>query len=230
MNTVRVSVIMGVFVLSGAVPASAREPLLFTIPPFVSHGAVYVPARQFCQWLGADLRWLPEHRAARVRWQGQYKLLREEDGALAIRRDVGFLRLRDLTEAYGVPLRWHGGQIPFVEVGEYRSPHFTSIPVGWRWPAVPSGLTRDQRQIWRLLSRPGTPNKRDRSEAHDIRVVGRWASARVHPLNFVTDDLCVILVKRAGAWRVIGSGTDLSGRNYGIPARVRPQLQVPGWE
>ena len=222
--------IWGMLATTGVVLASSRESLLFTIPPFTYNGAVYVPARQFCNWLGAEIEWLSDRQGVRVTWRGQEKVWKHDDGDLILRKGRIFLQLRAFAEAYKIPLTWQRGALPFVELDECKSSIHASIPVGWHEAAMPKGLTDNQQQIWRLLSRPRTISKRDRLEARDIRVVRGWARASVHPLNFVTDDLCVILEKRAGTWRVLGSGTDFSPeRNFGIPAYIRRQLGVPGW-
>jgi hypothetical protein len=90
----------------------------------------------------------------------------------------------------------------------------------------PKGLSEDEMEIWRRLLRPNTRPGKVICEPYDIRIAGRWAAAKVHPLNLLTDDALVLLDGYWGAWRIIAIGAHLParGRNYGIPAEARRKL------
>ena len=216
---------VGVMLFIGGATCWAQQ-LLFTSPPLIADGRVYVPARELCDWLGAAIRWDGQSQAVRVTWRDHEEVWTAASGAIRLRSGRAYLRIREFADAFGEPVRWWHRMVDF---GDYSRSTYSAIPVGWKPGTMPRGLSRDQQAIWRMLAKLGDPEDKGRCDVRDIRVVERWAGARVHPLNFVTDDLTVLLEKREGQWRVLASGTDLfsEGRNYGIPALVRRGLGLP---
>ena len=92
----------------------------------------------------------------------------------------------------------------------------------------PKGLFPQELEVWRLLVRP--EKKRGVGATicrpYRVKVAGRWAAGRVHPLNRVTDDAEVLLENRRGKWKVISIGTTPAAEKLGIPADVRRKLRV----
>jgi len=196
---------------------------MFTVPPFLREGRVYVPAGQFCAWLGAGLAWRTHEGVLQAHWRGRTVVFSRSNRDVVIHKGLPFLRLRTFAQAYDIRLTWWQNR-NVVDFGDPLTPLYAAIPVGWKEPVLPSGLGPAQKEIWRLLTTPKTKREKWKVQPRNIRVVGRWAAAEIHPLNFVTDDALVLLERRKGSWEVITSGTDLGGRNWGIPAKVRRQL------
>jgi len=210
-----------------ATTCAARQ-LMFTRPPFIAQGHAYVPARELCAWLGAAVRWDGESQTIHVTWRGQEQKWSARSGIVRLRGDKAYLGIRALADAFGEPIRWRP-RYRIVDFGDHPRSTYAAIPVGWKPARMTQGLSPDGREIWQLLAPLGDPEDKGRCDVRDIRVVERWARVCVHPLNFVTDDLTVLLEKREGQWRVSASGTDLfsEGRNFGIPACARRKLGLP---
>jgi hypothetical protein len=212
-------------------PAAARPQAgPFLVPPPVSvRDQWYVPASPLLEWLGARGRLSDDKSSMTVSWRGKSYTWTRQTGLLVRWRWVAYLPIQDFGRQFGEPvsLRADGRAIDFGTPGEGRL-HAT-IPVGWQTPVPPKGLSKDEMQIWRRLLRPDARPGNVLCEPYDIRIAGRWAAAKVHPLNIVTDDALVLLDGRWGAWRIIALGTDLpaGGRNYGIPVEARKKLGLP---
>jgi len=202
--------------------------LMFRQPPFVSAGRTYVPARQFCEWLGADYRWTRARDAVSVGWQGRR-------ASLAVRRRGGveYLRLRDFVEGFGGTLEWRSDAriVDFwwpARETQSAEKRYAAIPVGWQRPRLPGGLTAGQAAVWRALVMWSGRDDPRIAEPRDIRICRNWAAARLHPLNFVTDDWLALLEHTPEGWSIIAHGTDLYPRNWGVPVPVRRCLGL-GW-
>lgn len=213
-------------------PAAAGLPfyhLALLIPPIAVNGEWYLPTRQFCQWLRAGLTLSEDMSAITVTWRGKSRTWTRDSGRLVFHAGTAFIPIQEFGEAFGehVSLRPDEPVVDFGTPGEGRV--YAAIPVGWQNPVLPKGLSQDETEIWRRLLRPNTRSGSVKCEPYDIRVVGRWAAAKIHPLNTVTDDALVLLDGRWGAWRIIALGTDIParGRNYGIPAETRTKLGLP---
>ena len=209
-------------VLAAALAAPARagcSQLILPQPPLLQQGRMYVPARPFCRWLGVGLQWQGSGQPLQVTGQGRRLLLARGEGFLA-RRGRSFLHLRSVAAAYGLGLDWRQDhRYAMLTMPGARRREF--IPI-WREPRLPPGLGPQRRQIWRLLA--DRQFGVGRVEPSHIRIVGRWASATLHPLNFITDDCQVLLERRRGAWQVLTSGTWFGTRNWGVPRKVRSRL------
>jgi len=203
--------------------------LLLLTPPLKVRGEWYVPARQFREWLRAHMTLSGDMSSLGITWRGKSHTWTRKSGRLVFHAGTAFIPIRDVGQAFGerMSLRADGRVIDFGTFGKSRP--CAAIPVGWRNPVPPKGLSRDQMQIWRRLLRPNTRSGNVKWEPYDIRVAGRWAAAKIHPLNTVTDDARVLLDGHSGAWRVIAVGTDIpaDGRNFGIPAAARKKLGLP---
>lgn len=210
-------------------PAAAGLPfyhLALLIPPIAVNGEWYLPTRQFCQWLRAGLTLSENMSAITVTWRGESRTWTRASGRLAFKDGTAFIPIQEFGEAFGerVSLRPDEPVVDFGTPGEGRV--YAAIPVGWQNPVLPKGLSQDETEIWRRLLRPNTRSGSVKCEPYDIRIAGRWAAAKVHPLNLLTDDALVLLDRYWGAWRIIAIGADLParGRNYGIPAEARRRL------
>jgi hypothetical protein len=206
-----------------------RGPLFLTRAPFLKDSRVFVPARELCEWLGATIQWESGRSAITVAWRGQRREWSRQSGAVLIRGGAAYLRLRDAADAFGERLSWRKNEA-IADFGTPGEDLYTAIPVGWKRPGRPAGLSADQKMIWHWLSRPRSKRVVPGVivEVRDVHVVDRWARVGIHPLNCVTDDAEVLLEKREGTWRILAGGTDIcsDGRNYGIPIRVRRRLGV----
>ena len=118
-----------------------------------------------------------------------------------------------------------------MRLARVKSGEWIPLDAAATYPSPPEGLSRQEQQIWRLLVRPEDRRVAPGTicEPYNIRVVGRWAAAKIHPLNTVTDDALVLLERRPAGWTILILGTDIpaSGRDYGIPAEARKKLGLP---
>jgi hypothetical protein len=213
-------------------PAAAGLPfyhLALLTPPLEVRGEWYVPARQFREWLRAGMTLPDDMSSLTLTWRGKSHTWTRDSGRLVFRAGTAFLPIQDIGEAFGerVSLRADGRVIDFGMPEKGRV--YAAIPVGWRNPVRPKGLSPDEMDIWWRLLRPNTRSGNVLCEPYNIRVVGQWAAAKIHPLNTVTDDALVLLERRPAGWTILILGTDIpaSGRNYGIPAEARKKLGLP---
>jgi hypothetical protein len=227
----RLLVVSLVFLAAEATSSASR--LLLTVPPIVKNGHAYVPARQWGDWLGASIQWDGRSRGIRVNWRGREESWSVASGSVLLRRGMAYLRLRDFAAAFGAKISWRfwRDRERVVDFGERARSTYAAIPLGWTLPTMPRGLSPDQRRIWPVVAAAVHTGSVEGSvhAIGPIRVVGRWASAEVRPLNVVTDDAWVFLERRHGGWQVIfGPGTDFGpdGRNRGIPSDVMRRLQA----
>jgi hypothetical protein len=203
--------------------------LALLTPPIEVNGEWYVPAREFREWLRAGMTLAGDMSSLTIAWRGKSRTWTRQSGRLVFRAGNAFLPIQDIGQAFGqrVSLRADGRVMDFGTPGKGRV--YAAIPVGWRNPVRPKGLSADEMEIWWRLLRPYAGPVNAKCEPYDIRVVGPWAAAKIHPLNVVTDDALVLLAGRWGVWRIIAVGTDLpaGSRNYGIPAEARKKLGLP---
>ena len=199
---------------------------MLLLPPLKVRGEWYVPAREFCVWLRAGVTMPRDGSALTIGWRHRSHTWTRASGRLQFRAGVAYVPIGDIGKAFGEPVgvRADGHVVDFGKPGG--SP-CAAIPVGWSKPAPPRGLSPDALAIWRRLLRPD-PWSALLCEPRRIRIAGRWAAAKVHPLNAVTDDAEVILDGRWGAWRIVSMGTEPAAKGLGIPADVRRKLGV--WE
>jgi hypothetical protein len=212
-------------------PVVAERPLgmlMLQTPPLQFEGEWYVPVREFCRWLRADITLPSNMGSLTVTWRGKSHTWTKESGGLAFHDGKGFVSIREFGEAFGEPVKVRQGE-DVVDFGNPGSTTYTAIPVGWEKPTPPKGMTLAERGVWQRLVRSRLGVAGMVSEPADVRIAGRWASANLRPLNTVTDDALVLLEKRSGRWRVITLGTAVGadGRNYGIPAATRKKLGLP---
>jgi hypothetical protein len=203
--------------------------LALQTPPVLAKGRWHVPVREMCEWMGASVAWNSRPAGVTVTYRGRSHSWDAASGGLLIRRGRSFLPARTFLVTLGFRVEYRGDLRAFEfgddEVGDI-------LPVGWRLPRVPRGLSQDGREVWRLLVRPGHPWAITGliSQPANLRIAGRWAAADLHALNAAADDpVKALLEKRDGEWRITALGPGLGAdRNYGIPERVRRRLGLWG--
>jgi hypothetical protein len=204
--------------------------LVFTTPPPVIENRLYVPARQFCDWIGASVIWRREARSVTIAWRGLDHTWAADEGRLVLRSGRAFIPIRDFAEVFGGSLTYDTDQRAVHYWGPERDV-YAAIRVGWRPPRQPAGLSPEEADAWRFFAHAlDGPRSAPGSlwEPREVRVSQRWASAKLHPLNLITDDCLAIAEKQNGSWRLLASGTDVGtdGNTYGIPAHIRRDLDL----
>jgi hypothetical protein len=220
-------------------PGIAREyrgNLVLPTPPPVLDGRAYVPARDFCEWLGARIEWNADTLSVTITWNDGQCSWSVGSPSLLLRGGRASVAIRDFADAFGGAVRYRSDETR--KVVDFWGPGgtpYAAIPVGWAHPRPPSDLSPPESEVWHFLAPPQTQMRAVRDsiwEPQDIKVVERWASAKLVPLNVVSDDARVVLGKRDNEWRILaGPGTDIGseGPVGGIPATVWQKLGMPSW-
>ncbi len=220
-------VCISVLLLATASVGHSQE-LALQRPPVKIGNHWYLPAREIAVWMGAAIEWNGKSRSVSMSYEGERCSWSATSGALVLREQHAFISARDLAKAFNLSANIRAGA-NIMEFGNDQRNDL--IPLGWSLPKMPRGLTRDQRSIWQVLVRPG-PEFAVRGiidRPSRIRVVDRWAVAKVVPLNTYTDTAVAVLRKDNGTWRILDLGTAVGsdGSNYGIPAWARARLGGP---
>ena len=208
--------------------------LVLAVPPPVLDGRAYVPARQFCEWLGARIQWNVKARSVTVGWKGRQSSWAVESPSLLLRDHTALIAIRAFAEAFGGTVTYRSDEARrIVDFWGPEGSPYAAIPIGWSHPGEPPGLSPAESELWRFLV-PPQPRIRPEPgyiwEPCQIRVVERWACAKVHPLNYITDDATVVLEKRDNRWHVLaGPGTDIGSQGAvgDIPVDVWRRLRLP---